>query len=183
MEHLTDEEAWRRVLAGESSVFGNLWDRHRDRILSHLVRLEPTHADAEDLTAVVFLELWRHRRSIRFVEGSMLPWLFVTAQNVHRNAARARRRYRALISAVPASAVTHADVDEDPRSELISNALATCKGTDQDLLLLTAIEGYTVGEAAQALGLTEPAARMRLSRLRTTIRTAANAAPLEGGAS
>lgn len=183
MESLTDEDAWRRVVAGEPMLFGELWDRHRDRVFTHLLRLEPSHADAEDLTAVVFLELWRRRDAVRFVDGSMLPWLFVTAQNVHRNAARGRRRYRALISAVPASAVAHADVDADPRSELIAKALASCKGTDQDLLLLTVIEGYTVGEAAKALGLTEPAARMRLSRLRTTIRTAANAAPLEGGAS
>jgi RNA polymerase sigma-70 factor (ECF subfamily) len=48
--------------------------------------------------------------------------------------------------------------------------------------MLTAVEGFTVREAAQALGLTEGAAKMRLSRLRTRLDQAARAAALtEGG--
>ena len=40
---------------------------------------------------------------------------------------------------------------------------------DRELVALTAIEGLTVIEAAQALGMSESAARMRLSRLRARL--------------
>lgn len=186
VEGLSDREVLARVIAGEPVEFGVLWDRHCDRILNHLLRVGEQRADAEDLTAVVFLELWRHRDRVRYVDDAVLPWLIVTAQNVHRNAARSRRRYRAMLASLPpASAVSDpADaLDGDDRTDLVRRVLAEARGTDQDLAILTAVEGYTVGQAAQAVGLTESAARMRLSRLRATIRSAAStAASLEGGA-
>lgn len=180
----SDQDIWRNVLAGQPRDFGQIWDRHRDRVLTHIARLGESHADAEDLTAVAFLELWRHREGVRFVDGSLLPWLLVTAHNAQRNAARSRRRYRAMLAKLPTPQESGAPEVADPRAALAAELLAECKGADQDLMLLTAIEGFTVAQAAHALGLTEPAARMRLSRLRTTIRSAATAAAsMEGGAS
>jgi len=183
----SDEATWALVLAAQPAAFGDIWDRHCDRILTYLLRLEGSRADAEDLTAVVFLELWRHRDTVRFVDGSMLPWLIVTAQNVHRNAARSRRRYRAMLATLPSPAplMTTADAEmNDPRAEIARRIIASSRGTDRDLAILTVVEGFTVAEAAQAVGLTEPAARMRLSRLRSKIRSATSpAAALEGGAS
>ncbi|WP_415074598.1 sigma factor-like helix-turn-helix DNA-binding protein [Microbacterium sp.] len=49
---------------------------------------------------------------------------------------------------------------------------------------MTALEGFTVREAAAALGISEPAAKMRLSRLRTRIVAAVDVQRLpEGGTS
>lgn len=187
MDDLSDEQTWARVLGTEPAAFGTIWDRHSDRILTHLLRLEGSRADAEDLTAVVFLELWRHRDRVRFVDGSVLPWLIVTAHNVHRNAARSRRRYRAMLATLPPAVAQPGPADaveSDPRTDLVRRAIAASRAPDSDLVILTAVEGFTVAEAAEAVGLSEPAARMRLSRLRTTIRSAATeAASLEGGAS
>ena len=187
METPSDEATWALVLASQPVAFGDIWDRHCDRILTYLLRLEGSRADAEDLTAVVFLELWRHRDSVRFVDGSLLPWLILTAHNVHRNAARSRRRYRAMLAKLPPPAppLTTGDAElTDPRAEVARQIIASSRGADRDLAILTVVEGFTVAEAAQAVGLTEPAARMRLSRLRTTIRSAASAsATLEGGVS
>lgn len=186
MEGQSDRAILERVAGGDAAAFGELWDRHSDRILTHLLRVGELRADAEDLTAVVFLELWRRRDSVRYVDDAVLPWLIVTAQNVHRNAARSRRRYRAMLASLPPARAA-GDPGEalhgDDRIELVRHVLAGSRGADQDLAILTAVEGFTVAEAAQAVGLTEPAARMRLSRLRTKIRSAAfAAASLEGGA-
>jgi RNA polymerase sigma-70 factor (ECF subfamily) len=57
-------------------------------VFRRLIALGHQPSDAEDLTAVTFLELWRRRTKVRFVEGSALPWLLVTALNVSRNAQR-----------------------------------------------------------------------------------------------
>ncbi len=98
----SDEAVWSRVRAGDSRTFGVIWDRHHARVFRHLMAGGFPRTDAEDLVAVTFLELWRKRRSVRFVEGSLLPWLIVTARNVARNAARSQRRYERFLAALPA---------------------------------------------------------------------------------
>ncbi len=80
METERDEDVWHDVLEGDARQFGLIWDRHRDRVLRHLLKTGALSADAEDLTAIVFLELWRRRASVRFVDGSLLPWLIVTVK-------------------------------------------------------------------------------------------------------
>jgi RNA polymerase sigma factor (sigma-70 family) len=154
-----------------------IWDRHRDRVLRHLQLSGNTHADAEDLTAMVFLELWRRRNVVRFVDGSLLPWLIVTAQNVHRNAQRAQRRYRAFLASLPEPEHTpdHAErfaEFDDAQLIRLRGMLAGARPADARLLAMTSLEGFTVREAAEALGLSESAARMRLSRLRQRLSTA-----------
>ena len=172
-----DEELWQRLLAGDSPAFGLIWDRHRDRVYGHLLRLGMPSAEVEDLTAAAFLELWRRRRSVRFVDGSLLPWLIVTAQNLARNANRARNRYRAFLAKLPPPLPTLDPADEvvDRHSHAavqIRELMSATSPTDRALLALTALEQFTVREAAAAVGVSESAAKMRLSRLRSRLRTA-----------
>ncbi|MFC8679996.1 RNA polymerase sigma factor [Microbacterium ureisolvens] len=184
---MTDREIWARVLAGEARAFGSVWDRHRDRVFRHLVGAGAASAEAEDLTAVVFLELWRRRDRVRFVDGSALPWLLVTAQNVQRNAVRARRRHRALLDRLPLPDAAPDPADlvaerDSSRTRLVREVMAATRPADRDLAMLTAVEGFTIREAAEAIGISESAAKMRLSRLRTRLDQAARAAALtEGG--
>lgn len=174
MRDESDNEIWQRVLAGDSSAFGLVWDRHRDRLFRHLIALGNAGTDAEDLTAVVFLELWRKRASVRFVDDSLLPWLIVTALNVSRNAARGRRRYRELIAKIPLpmDAPDPADVVAErnsPRVLFAREILASARRQDRTLAVLTAVEGFTIAEAAAAVGISESAAKMRMSRLRARL--------------
>lgn len=189
MNDFSDREVWQRVLGGESRAYGLVWDRHRDRVFRHLIHLGSSATDAEDLSAVVFLELWRRRGAVRFVDDSLLPWLLVTAQNVTRNAARSRRRYRALLGRLPAPrhAADPAEIiaDRDPeRSRIVREVLAASSAGDRALVLLTTLEGLTVREAATAVGLSESAAKMRLSRLRVRLSAGLEGqAAVEGAAS
>ena len=182
----SDETVWRRVTDGDARAYGVVWDRHRDRVFRHLVARGTTRADAEDLTAVVFLELWRRRGAVRFVDGSLVPWLIVTAQNVTRNARRGRRRYQAFLAALPLPdpepdpAERIADRD-DVRTGRLRAELAAARPVDARLLAMTAVEGFTVSEAASVLGLSESAAKMRLSRLRARLATAIDTRPLTEG--
>lgn len=191
MESLSDESLWRCLLDGNPRAFGDVWDRHRDRVFRRLLALGHQPSDAEDLTAVTFLELWRRRTKVRFVEGSTLPWLLVTALNVSRNAQRSARRYRSLLDRLPrpSPAPDPASVAEQRDSEdtrMVREVLGTASRTDQELILLTALEGFTVREAAMTVGIGESAAKMRLSRLRGRLRDAVHMnerALVEGGRS
>lgn len=142
-----------------------------------LLRSSPVAADAEDLTAVVFLELWRRRDSARFVDRSLLPWLLVTAGNVARNATRSRRRYEKFLAKLPApevepdfSQAVHEQLDSRPATEALNTAIAELSAVDQALITLTVVEGIALDDAAMALGLTYGAAKTRLSRVRRRLR-------------
>ena len=168
MEDDSDEALWALVVGGEPRSYGVIWDRHRDRVFRHVIRLGGELQDAEDLTAATFLELWRRR-------GSVLPWLIVTAHNVYRNDARARRRYRRFLASLPAAdpasvrasdpAVLVEGIDA-VRDARVRAAMAGARPADVRLLAMTALEGFSVKDAAAAIGVSESAAKMRLSRLR-----------------
>ncbi|MDO9591512.1 MAG: RNA polymerase sigma factor [Microcella sp.] len=176
MEH-DDRELWDRVLGGDDRSFGVLFERHRDRVFRALLRSSPIAADAEDLTAVVFLELWRRRESARFVDRSVLPWLLVTAAHVSRNAKRGRRRYERFLAALPAPEVepdfshtVDSRLDSRGATDALHAALGRLTPVDQALITLTALEGFGLADAADALGVSYGAAKTRLSRARRRLR-------------
>ncbi len=172
----SDETLWRRSLDGDGQAFGRLFDRHRDRVFRHAGRMAETRHDAEDVVASAFLELWRRRADVRLVDGSVLPWLLVTATNVGRNAARGTRRYRQFLEQLP-RAGDQPDVAEvalDTHALGVGTelraGLRALKTTDACLFVLVALEGYEVTAAAAQLGLSVPAARARLHRVRAQLR-------------
>lgn len=166
---LADGRIWERVLAGEGRAFAELWDRHRDRVFRHTRRLLEHHADAEDATAMAFLELWRRRRDARIVDESLLPWLLVVATNVARNATRSRRRYRDLLGRLPQPepARDPAELAADRHEAAHRLAAFTRLGeADQQVIALVAFEALPLEHAAAALGISYGAAKTRLSRAR-----------------
>jgi RNA polymerase sigma-70 factor (ECF subfamily) len=176
-----DAASWADALAGSSRAFAAIYDRHRERLYRLALRLAENRHDAEDIVAAAFLELWRRRRDVRLVGGSLLPWLLVTASHAAKNQARSIRRHRALIDAIPRAsddglaAYDAVDVAFDHRAFV--NEVRRMPDRDRALLVLTALEGYSTVAAAEALGITAGAARVRLHRLRARLREAYAATP------
>jgi RNA polymerase sigma factor (sigma-70 family) len=159
----SDEPLWRRGLDGDGQAFGALFDRHRDRVFRHACRLVDARQEAEDVTASAFLELWRRRADVRLVEGSVLPWLLVTATNqLLERLPRAEEQPDAAEVALG----THA-LGVDARLRAGLRALSK---TDAHPFVLVGLEGYPVTAAAEQLGLSVSAARARLHRVRTRLR-------------
>jgi RNA polymerase sigma factor (sigma-70 family) len=129
--------------------------------------------DAEDLTAAAFFELWRRRRSVRVVNGSVLPWLLVTTTNLARNLTRGLRRYRSMIAGLPRAAeasgadeLAERDLDGEAATDRVRRALSSLRPSDAALIVLSAFEHCSPAEAAEALGISAGAARTRLHRAR-----------------
>lgn len=62
---VSDEVLWKLVVNGDGDAFGELFDRHRDRVLRHALRVARSPHTAEDVTAIVFYEAWRRRAYVR----------------------------------------------------------------------------------------------------------------------
>jgi RNA polymerase sigma-70 factor (ECF subfamily) len=174
-----EAECWAASLAGSGEAFAVIFDLHRDRVYGYSLRFVANVHDAEDVTAGAFLELWRRRGSVRLVEGSVLPWLLVTASNLSRNTARRLRRHRALISSLPrsetasgAGEVAEGNIEAEQAARRVREALRSLSETDAALIALTAFEGLTPAEAGVAIGISAGAARTRLHRARARVASA-----------
>ena len=173
-----EHAAWIAALDGDSNAFVAIFDLHRDRVYRHALRLTANVHDAEDVTAGAFLELWRRRMSVRVVDQTVLPWLLVTTTNVARNQARALRRYRTLIDALPRVEVSRSAEDEVLERVVarrtvarVREALSELSPADASLISLTAFEDFSPAQVAQVLGISATAARTRLHRARARMAT------------
>lgn len=178
-EQATDADAaeWARAVAGDGEAFGRIFDRHRDRVLRHGLRLAPTPSEADDLVAITFFEAWRNRERVRVVDGSVLPWLLVTATNVGRNLRRSAGRYAALLERLPPGEHT-----VDPADHVAGHDFAVyfdrLSPNDRQVLTLCVLEGYSERDAALTLGVAPGTVKSRLSRAR---RRLASALASQGG--
>jgi RNA polymerase sigma factor (sigma-70 family) len=174
----SDAELWARSLNGDGVAFGVIFDLHHDRVFRHACRLVEQLSDAEDVTATAFLELWRRRADVRLVNDSVLPWLLVTATNSARNVRRSVARYRRLLSTLPRTLISSdaetayfASHPFEAIDHQVAAALRSLPAADLRLVSLVALEGFTIADAASALGLSSAAAKTRLHRVRVRLRT------------
>jgi RNA polymerase sigma factor (sigma-70 family) len=164
-------DAWSRVLRGDTAAFGEVFDLHRDRVFGQALRLVRSVDDAEDLTALVFLEAWRRRANVRVVDGSIVGWLLLSTNYVVRNMQRTARRHAIAMAKMPrpVDAQDHAGAIHDDLDSLVARnavglAFRQLSSRDQDVLTLCVLEELSEAEASAALGVPAGTIKSRLSR-------------------
>jgi RNA polymerase sigma-70 factor (ECF subfamily) len=176
MGELTDAALWQRAAAGETDAFGTIFERHATTVYNYCFRRTGDWSQAEELTALVFLEAWRRRTQVELERKDALPWLLGVATNVIRNLRRSQRRHRAALERLPRERVADfaADVDErlddERQMQAVLRALAKLPRADQDVLALCVWEDLTYEQAAVALHVPVGTVRSRLSRARARLR-------------
>jgi len=174
----TDEELWRRSADHDGAAFGLLFERHVNAVYNHCFRRTASWSRAEDLTSVVFLELWRQRSRVRLDGDSILPWLFGVANNVIRNADRSLRRYHRLLIKLATVGPPQAPADEDFGQRVddersmahILEAVSTLRTEEQEVVALCDWANLTYAEAAASLDVPIGTIRSRLSRAHEHLR-------------
>ncbi|HEY0249562.1 MAG TPA: RNA polymerase sigma factor [Gryllotalpicola sp.] len=167
---------WESALRGDGSAFAALFRLHHPRVYRRVLGIVGNAHDAQEVTASAFFELWRKRRHVRLVNDSVLPWLIATAVNLAQNRRRGTARYRKLIDGLPhsddldAEAIALSNVETELLGVRLHAAMRALSKTDAAVLVLTALDGYTSTEAANAVGIKPGAARMRLHRAREKLR-------------
>ncbi|MFF1875568.1 RNA polymerase sigma factor [Kitasatospora herbaricolor] len=187
-----EADAWSKARDGDSASFAALFDRHRDRVFGQALRLLGAPHDAEDVTAMVFLEAWRRRDAVRVVDGSIIAWLLVTTNYTIRNHTRSARRYRIALSKLPTpepqpDGTPEVDdaFDNDGRARVVRQAFAALAPHDQDVVTLCILEELPLAEAAAVLRIPVGTVKSRLSRAKRRLGDLALAQlepALEGGA-
>jgi RNA polymerase sigma-70 factor (ECF subfamily) len=171
----TDTALWLASAEGDQRAFSELYERHARTIYNYLFRRLADWSEAEDLTAVVFLEAFRRRSDVVVVEGKLVPWLYGIATNVLRNRRRALWRHRRLLEQLSSQPSAEAAPDVAARTEAtaqmrsVLTQIARLPRRQQDVVALCVWSGLSYEEAATALGVPVGTVRSRLARARAAL--------------
>ena len=183
MHEHSDEELLVAIAAGPGFL-PEFYRRHVAKVTGVGVRRFSRPEDVADFVANVFLEVLRSAGSYDPRRGDAVAWLYGLAGNVAAGMRRQQRRSTDAEHRLAGRSLLEADdyarVEEriDAASALRRAYEAMQQLPDQDrrLLELVAVDGLSTGEAANALGITAVATRVRLVRARARLRARLDAA-------
>jgi len=165
-------------VAGDPEAFGELVRRHRDRLWAVALRTTSDPEEAADALQDAFISAYRNAASYRG-EAAVTTWLHRVVVNACLD--RMRRR-----KARPTVALPDEDPDSgpravpDPRDDMdrlelrmeIDKALRALPVDQRSAIVLVDIEGLSVAEAAEVLGVPEGTVKSRCSRGRARLAVA-----------
>ncbi len=160
------------VAADGESLAAHLFERHHVEVFAYLVRMVHDREWAQDLAQETFLQAYRSRSRLAGLQNPR-AWLYRVATNLALNALKRRRRFAWLPWEWHEGRTSSPDPTEAvSRQSQVEAALASLSPDRRAALLLYAHYGFRIAEVAEALNLTEGAARMRLQRARDQFRQA-----------
>jgi len=71
----------RRARKGDADAFGEIYDRYHDKVYAYVLHQVGTPADAEDITAGVFLDVLEKIEGFTWQGAGFSAWLFRIARN------------------------------------------------------------------------------------------------------
>ena len=182
-----DSELVRRAKTGDLYAFEVLTTRHEQRVYSLAMRMLRQEQDAEDVTQQTFLSALEHLGSFRG-EASFSTWLLRIASHAALKVIRKRKGLN-LVSLEEATEpsdlsdrIPHPEFIADWRQSpehlvhtreiqrLLDEALARLDEKHRLVFLLRDVEGLSIKETAEALGLSESNTKQRLLRARLQLR-------------
>jgi RNA polymerase sigma-70 factor (ECF subfamily) len=173
------DRAMDRYAAGDNAAFGEVYDEIAPRLYAYLVRQTRNSARAEDILQQTLLKIHVARGS--FVAGApVLPWAYAIARRLLVDSGR--RGKREVLSAdgegpsddVPASGQAAADdlVAARELAVLVRTELDRLPEAQRVAFELVKQEGLSMAEAAQVLGTTVSAVKLRAFRAYEALRAA-----------
>jgi RNA polymerase sigma factor (sigma-70 family) len=148
------------------AAFTELVSRHADLVYSVALRESGNAQSAEEITQAVFVVLARKAGSLS-PRISLPGWLHQTSRLTARNYRRGEvRRIRREQEAFMESSNTVIEEAASWQSiaPLLDEALGRLGADDRNALVLRFLQGKSLREVGSALGLNEPAAKMRVNR-------------------
>jgi len=174
---MTLNNAMDRYADGDSGAFSEVYDQLAPRLYGFLLRSTRNSATAEDLLQQTLLQMHCARGTYRR-GADVLPWAFAIAKRLFIDGARCKRRYEELPndyqeeSVEPALCTFARAEDLACAKELgarVGEHLARLPSRLREAFTLVKIDGLSHEEAAQVLGTTVGAVRVRVHRAFQTL--------------
>lgn len=161
---------------GENAAFDRLFDRWAGRLLRYLERMLRESATAEELVQEAFLRVYRARDRYQ-PDAKFSTWLYRIATNLALNELRrpSRRDPHESLEADTARPVVSQATPTDDRVHArwlgtqVESALQALPERQRVALWLSAVEGHSYADVAEALDVTEKAVKSLVHRARATL--------------
>ncbi len=155
------------AVGGDADAFGRLYDMYVDRVYRHVYYRVGNIADAEDLTQQVFLKARQAIGRYKKMSSPFLAWLMRISHNLVIDFYRSKKDKSYLDSEIAAN-----DSDSYPErvveaafdQQQLRKAILQLPGEQQQVILMSFIEGFPYAEIASSLGKSEGAIRVILHR-------------------
>ena len=148
---------------GNRDAFASLYATYRDSIRRYILIRVADPELAEDLTSVVFFKAWENVNTFRIGRSLFSAWLYRIAHSALMDHYRTTKTVVSLEEVTPLQ-LTYTD-EADKKLDLQSLAqeliqgLKGLTGTQQEVLILRFILGFTIPEIAQSLNKQQGAIR------------------------
>lgn len=171
---MRESELAERFAAGDSSVFGEVFDRYSGAVYGFAHRMLGNRTDAEDVCAETFVRAFERASDLRSAEA-MGTWLFAIARRLCADKGRVRAK---MLSRNEFDGGGFAE-GSDARVA-VQEALRDLSQPHREAIVLCDLEDMPHREAAALLGLSVPCLKSRLYRGRRALRASLSGASLFG---
>ena len=155
-----EENLARRAQQRDPEAFGQLYDKHFDKIYRYIAFRVGSQTEAEDLTQQVFLKAWESIRSYKWKGLPFSSWLFRIAHNQLVDHLRKKNK-RKETPLEEAQAVYDTDlisaVEQKLMGEQVVNACRCLTEAQQEVLSLRFAGGLSTAEVAKIMDKSEGA--------------------------
>lgn len=172
-----EESVIARLLSGQLSAVGELYDRHHEAVRRFAQRLLGDATEAEDLVQEVFVRLPRIADSYRG-ESSFRSFLIGVTAQLSRHHVRAAQRRRSLHERSAAAGMSERPEAERPDvqserqrlAKILTQALDQLSFDHRVAFVLSEVEQHTSREIAVLVGVPEGTVRTRLLHAKKRLR-------------
>ncbi len=145
-----------RAIKRDRQAFAELYDRFVDKIYKYIYYKVGTRAEAEDLTAQVFMKAWEAIANYKWMDRPFAAWLYRIAHNIVVDYFRTRRDVASLEDMPYLEENGHLTLEELSQQHMTADtlrrAIARLTHDQQRVIVLRFLEGYSTDQVAQILG-------------------------------
>ncbi len=162
---LTDEQIVARINQGETNLFGLLYEKYAQRVLTKCLTYTKEPEAAADLLQDIFIKVYSQMKSFRS-ESKFATWLYAIANNYCIDYTRKLKTSKPALELLYAIDLPVTEEEED-KEVVISGLLANLEMLpfeDQNILKMKYLNGKSLRFIQSKLGVGESAVKMRIKR-------------------
>lgn len=170
-----DGDALTAAMAGDQAAFSTLMRRHQDEVYTLALRLVADRELAADVSQEAFVRAWRALPNFRR-DAKFSTWMHRITVNVAWTQKRKQRRHRAdpideaFVEPAADTISPERAAESAALQRSLRDALRRLAEPTRAVVVLKDIYGWSHIEIAEHLGITVPAAKVRLHRGRKQLR-------------
>ena len=153
----------KRAVGGNADAFGRLYDMYVDRVYRHVYYRVGNTEDSEDLTQQVFFRAWQAIGRYKKTSSPFLAWLMRISHNLVIDFYRSKKDKVYLGSETVdnnSDSSPERAAETDYQQQQLRRAILQLPDKQQQVILMSFIEGFPCAEIAASLGKTEGAIRV-----------------------